>query len=130
MRSGIKKENMHRVIKKKLFTIGIGVFIISFILIYVAGSQSLPRSSNEMLIEDYDWPFVPVGGDSVRIQDDLIFFWPLVFTKNYYEDGNYYWSPINSSPTKHPLVLLYWGLASIIISLIVLIIIKKLLKKK
>ena len=118
-----------------LILIGIGIFIVCFVLLFVIGNSSLPETSNELLIKEYNWSFLPVGGDSIIIKNDLVFFWPLIFTNNYYsEDGEYAWGyteclPFSCYPSHHPLILLYWVFVSAIISLLVLSVVRILLKR-
>lgn len=123
-----------------LFLIGLGIFIICFVLLMIIGSLSLPKSQGEKMEEAklilpsgemVPMPLLATGGDSVRIKNDLVFFWPLVFTESYDEvEGSYFWLYGSSPPAQHPLVLLYWAFVSVIISLVVLLVMRKFFKKR
>ncbi len=123
--------------KRDLILIGIGVFIVCFVLLFIIGSLSLPKSQYEKMKEAelilpsgeiVPMPTPATGGDIVRIKDDLVFFWPLTFTENY-EGGEYSWifadCPPDCAPSFHPFVLLYWAFVSAVISLLVVRILSK-----
>jgi len=112
-----------------LIGIGIGIFIVCFILLFIIGTLSLPKSFNEKLTEEYGFP-PPTGGDGVRIRDDLIFFWPLVFTEGYDPTNGEYWWFADFPPNIHPLVLLYWAFVSFVVSFLIIRILRIYLKRK